>query len=62
MSLTFSVLSINKITLDFSFTSIILFQPEKHAMNKVYSCSGCPKLLQENNKTFDKSVLLGSLT
>ena len=52
----------NKITIDFSFTSIILFQPEKQAINKIYSFSGCPKSLQENNKTFDKSVLPGSLT
>ena len=48
--------------IDFSFISITLFQPENHAMNVVYSYSGCLKSLQENNKTFDKSVLLGSLT
>ena len=49
-------------TIDFSFTSIIFFQPENYAISEVYSYSGCPKSLQENNKTFEKSVLLGSLT
>ena len=56
-----SFLSINKITIDFSFTSIVLFQTENHAINEVYLYSGCPKSLQENNKTFDKSVRLGRL-
>ena len=54
--------SINETTIDFSFTSIILLQPEKHAINEIYSYSGSPKSSQENNKTNDKSVLLGSLT
>ena len=53
--------SVNKITIDFSFTSINLFQPEDHTIYEVCSYSGCPKLLQENNKMHDKSVLLGSL-
>ena len=54
--------SINETTIDFSFTSIILLQPEKHAINEIYSYSGSLKSSQENNKTNDKSVLLGSLT
>ena len=53
--------SINKITIEFSFTSINSFQPENHTINEVCSYSGCPKSLQENNKMHDKSVLLGSL-
>ena len=53
--------SINKITIEFSFTSINSFQPGNHTINEVCSYSGCPKSLQENNKMHDKSVLLGSL-
>ena len=53
---------INETTIDFSFKSMILLQPEKHAFNEIYSYSGCPKSSQENNKTHDKPVLLGSLT
>ena len=41
---------------------MILLQPENHAVNEIYSYSGCPKSSQENNKTHDKSVPLGSLT
>ena len=37
---------------------MILLQPEKHAVNEIYSYSGCPKSSQENNKTHDKSVPL----
>ena len=58
---TFPFPFINNITIDFNFTSIVLFQPESHAINKAYSCSGCPRSLHENNKTNDKSVLPGSL-
>ena len=54
--------SVNKITIDFSFTSINLLQPENHTVNEVCSYSGCLKLLQENYKMHDKSVPLGSLT
>ena len=59
-SVSFSVN--NKITTDFSFTSINLFQPKNHTIDEVDSYSGCQKSLQENNKTHGKSVLLGSLT
>ena len=58
---TFPFPSINNITIDFNFTSIVLFQLENHAINKVYSYSGCPKSLRKNKKTNDKSVLRGSL-
>ena len=58
---TFPFPSINNITIDFNFTSIVLFQPESHAINKAYSYSGCPKSLHENNETNNKSVLPGSL-
>ena len=54
--------SVNKITIDFSFTSINLFQLKNHTIDEIVSYSGCQKSLQENNKTHDKSVLLGSLT
>ena len=50
--------SINKIKIDFGFTSINLFQRKNHTINEVCSYSGCPKSLQENNKMHDKSVLL----
>ena len=43
-------LSINKVINDSSFTCIILFEPENHAINEVYSYSGCQKSLHENNK------------
>ena len=58
---TFPFPSVNNITIDFNFTSIVLFQPESHAINKAYSYSGCPKSLHENNETNNKSVLPGSL-
>ena len=48
--------SINKTTIDFSFTLIILLQLENQAINEIYSYSGGPKSLQKNNKTHDKSV------
>ena len=54
--------SINETRIDFTFTSIILFQPENQAIDEIYSYCGCPKSLQETNKTHDKSVLLESLT
>ena len=54
--------SINEITIDFSFASINLFEPENHIINEVCPYSGFPKSLQENNKMHYKSVLLGRLT
>ena len=54
--------SVNKKTIDFSFTSINLLQPENHTINEVCSYSGCLKSFQENNKMHDKLVTLGSLT